>query len=306
MQVQLWRVSYKTLAANSDLCGNQTVTVVGATFDRGESSTDGFTAVGVIGAQPVAGIRITSVANNSPLASAGMRTDDIITAVDETPIPEGKRGIATLSEVISSKTGAPRRVFFWRTGTSSIATVTPTQQCAYPVDLAVSDQVNAYSDGNRIVVTTAMMDLVKSDDELAMIVGHELAHNTMGHLAKTGTNAAIGAATGVALGAVLAGFTGVNVMSPMAQAGEAAGRKVYSQAFEAEADYVGCYYAARGGFDVSNGATLWRRIAVKHPDGIHMGEDYPTTAHRFVAMEETAKEIALKRARGEQIVPNPK
>ena len=42
--------------------------------------------------------------------------------------------------------------------------------------------VNAFADGKSIIMTQGMMDYAKDDNELAIVVAHELAHNDRGHL----------------------------------------------------------------------------------------------------------------------------
>ena len=56
--------------------------------------------------------------------------------------------------------------------------------CSYPVRLVNDQIINAFADGKNIIVTAGLMRFVESDDELALIVGHELAHNTMEHIQK--------------------------------------------------------------------------------------------------------------------------
>src|SRR3989442_12453287 len=48
--------------------------------------------------------------------------------------------------------------------------------------------INAGPTSARIVITEGMMRFVRSDDELAMILGHELAHLTLGHVARATVN----------------------------------------------------------------------------------------------------------------------
>jgi predicted Zn-dependent protease len=52
----------------------------------------------------------------------------------------------------------------------------------YDIHLIDSDELNAYTAGAEIFVTTKMMDFVKSDDELACVIGHEIYHNELGHI----------------------------------------------------------------------------------------------------------------------------
>lgn len=84
-----------------------------------------------------------------------------------------------------------------------------------------------------------------------------------------------------------------------------AGAEAYSQPFESEADYLGTYYAARAGYNVSEAANFWRRVDIEHPKAIHANHDssHPSTAERFIRIEEAAEEIAHKLENNLQLVP---
>ena len=53
--------------------------------------------------------------------------------------------------------------------------------CGGEALVIVSSDANAWSDGKRVFVSTAMMQLAPGDDGLAFVVGHEMAHNILGH-----------------------------------------------------------------------------------------------------------------------------
>ena len=90
----------------------------------------------------------------------------------------------------------------------------------------------------------------------------------------------------------------------MTNLGAEAGAAAFSQEFESEADYVGVYHAARAGFDVSNAATMWRRMGTKNPRSISLlGTTHPSTAKRYLAIEKAVQEIELKRQAGLPLVP---
>lgn len=58
--------------------------------------------------------------------------------------------------------------------------------CANKVGLESSPVKNAHTNGQTILVTTAMIDAL-SDDELAFIIAHELAHSVAGHDIENGS-----------------------------------------------------------------------------------------------------------------------
>jgi pSer/pThr/pTyr-binding forkhead associated (FHA) protein len=55
---------------------------------------------------------------------------------------------------------------------------------SYKIFLVESNEVNAWTCGGLIYFTTAMYDFVKSNDEVAGIVSHEIYHNELGHINK--------------------------------------------------------------------------------------------------------------------------
>ena len=42
----------------------------------------------------------------------------------------------------------------------------------------------AFADGTKVFLTRGMMRFAQSDEELALVVAHETAHNIMGHIDK--------------------------------------------------------------------------------------------------------------------------
>jgi predicted Zn-dependent protease len=48
-----------------------------------------------------------------------------------------------------------------------------------------SDQLNAYTDGENLVITTALLSRLTTDDQRAFVISHELSHILLQHIAKT-------------------------------------------------------------------------------------------------------------------------
>jgi hypothetical protein len=62
--------------------------------------------------------------------------------------------------------------------------------CRANVELAPGEDVNAWADGVRIVISDGMLERCATDADLALVIGHELAHNLLHH-----SRAAAGAPT---------------------------------------------------------------------------------------------------------------
>lgn len=54
----------------------------------------------------------------------------------------------------------------------------------YEFYLIEDEDINAFTAGGKVFVTSEMMNFVKSDDELAAVLAHEIYHNELGHINK--------------------------------------------------------------------------------------------------------------------------
>ena len=55
-------------------------------------------------------------------------------------------------------------------------------QSNYKIYIIESDEINAFTAGARIFITTGIYNFCKNDSELAAIIGHEISHNELGHI----------------------------------------------------------------------------------------------------------------------------
>lgn len=238
---------------------------------------------------------ILSIVPGSPADKAGLKARDIVTSIYGLPLSSSD-GIRQFAR--AAKAGESMPVQIQRAGISQTVTVSPLMACDYPVTLLPQQVVNAYADGERIFVTRGMMAFTRTDDELALVIAHEMAHNTMRHSDAKKANATAGMVGDIAL-AILS--RGAYRQSSITEAASQA----YSQEFEAEADYVGLYMLANSGFSVEEAPKFWRRMAAANPGsikGTHTAS-HPPTSYRMVALEEAAKEIESKRSTSAALVP---
>jgi predicted Zn-dependent protease len=132
-----------------------------------------------------------------------------------------------------------------------------------------------------------MLDFVKSEDELAFVLGHELAHITEGHVTK-------GVVGGLALN-VLA----IVVESAAPGAGQLAGGigqlflNHYTQTQEREADSVGLRTAYGAGYDPRAAVEINQRMAVEAPQTMTAGyfDTHPSSPERAVAARKLSEQL---------------
>ena len=149
------------------------------------------------------------------------------------------------------------------------------------------------------------MDFFKTDEEIALVVSHELAHNSMSHTDAKKRNALLGGFFG-ALVDIAAAAGGINTNGEFTKMSMNAGAGVYSVEFEQEADYVGLYFMATAGYKIDDAPLFWRRMATNNSQAISIKSSHPTTPDRFVALEGTVKEINLKISNRQPLKPEMK
>lgn len=181
------------------------------------------------------------------------------------------------------------------------AEVTPTG-CAFEARLVRDDGMSAWADGHAMMITAPMLRFAASDDALAVVMAHEIAHNALRHSERQLRHARRGLLAGAALDA-LAAVSGLNSGGTFSHAGRQLGALASAHDTEREADYVGAYILARAGRDVREAGAFWRRVALESPGTITYAARHPSTAERFVRMRQAAEEIARKRVAGTAILP---
>lgn len=156
--------------------------------------------------------------------------------------------------------------------------------------------VNAFAmPGGKIGVYSGMFPVAPTDADLAIVLGHEVAHVSAGHGSERMSQA------------VLAGLIGAGVNEGLSQSKlSAEQQKIYMSVFsagatlgvllpysrtqESEADHIGLLYAARAGYDPHVAVAFWQRMAAQSaaagggpPTFL---SDHPSDATRIQALQE--------------------
>lgn len=292
------RVAYPILTANVELCGDDVAPLPGFFVATQSTLPKNFrrSAAAMFGVDD----RITVIAVTSGSAAhlGGLRPGDKILAVGDWTVPTGRKAHASFGAKLDARfsADAPTIVQVRRGEQTHVVTVRPAAACDYPVSAAIDEAVGAFADGKNVTISSGMMRFAETDEELANVISHEVAHNAMGHISKSGANANIG----LLLDVLAAGF-GVNTGGAFSKVGADA----FSQSFEAEADYVGLYMMARAGYAIDNAADFWRRMGAANPGAISLkrASTHPATPERFIALEKTVVEIEAKRTARLPLLP---
>jgi predicted Zn-dependent protease len=179
----------------------------------------------------------------------------------------------------------------------------------WEVNLLNSPTVNAFCmPGGRIAFYNGILTKLNlTDDEVAMVMGHEIAHALREHAREqAGKNNATSLVARIA-GAAGAAYFGVDPRLGDAAAGVVAKGAAlsYSRGDETEADLVGMDLAARAGFDPRAGIALWQKMgAVNKSQPLPFLSTHPTGSARIEEMNKHMHLVLPVYAKAKGLDPN--
>jgi predicted Zn-dependent protease len=139
-------------------------------------------------------------------------------------------------------------------------------QWQWEVSLINSQEINAFCmPGGKIAFFSGILTSLKlTDDEVAIVMGHEIAHALREHGRERAAKSALANVGAKVAGIGLSAFFGIDPqLSNMATGGVANLTMLkFSRDDETEADLVGLDIAARAGYDPRAGVALWQKMGM--------------------------------------------
>jgi predicted Zn-dependent protease len=133
------------------------------------------------------------------------------------------------------------------------------------------EMVNAFAmPGGKVAVYTGLFEVVQSDDDLAIVIGHEVAHVVAGHSAERVSQQMLAAGGALALQIGTSDSDMSDDQRRLLLGAYGAGASLgfmlpYSRLHEAEADEIGLIYSAKAGYDPRAAFGFWQRMAATSP-----------------------------------------
>lgn len=230
---------------------------------------------------------VGTVAANGPADEAGLLAGDRISAINGqlTPalsyheiLPDGQRKLRNPANVVSGyldqefRSGQTRLLIF-RDGKDMELSISPALTCRSWFQTVHGKKRLASADGNWVTIGARLIDFTQSDDELAAVIAHELAHNLLKHTERLNAQK------------VNRGFFG--------QFGKSAGR---IKATEIEADRLSVWLMHNAGFDPQAAVRFWTRYGKKHGKGIFSASTHYRWKKRVKLFEEEIVKMATAEA----------
>jgi Zn-dependent protease with chaperone function len=174
-------IARKLLVANVGLCP--------------QTRTDfGFSSLSLDPGKPSEGFTIIATSSQDASVQSELRVGDVIVSANGVrwqSSSEGQR--AFFNEMRAAQTQSQLRLGIRRDNAELLLTVPAQRICIGDIGLTLKKRVNAWATGTTIMLEGGVERLLASDDELAWVIAHEMAHIVLGHTdpAKSGdrTNA---------------------------------------------------------------------------------------------------------------------
>jgi len=297
LQDRLYRVAAPLLVNNTELCKNNARKLLGFTaknkYSYGTEFVDAAERSFGLGER----LRILAVLGGGSAAQAGLKPGDVLLNVEDKPMPQGPNAervaAAVLGPMVNNR--AAVRVTLQRGSEIVPINVALTPACAFSIELGNADNVNAYTDGPRIMVTRGMMNVARSDTELAYVIAREMAHAALGHPGKLRMSAT--------LGSIIDNL--IKVRPDLSVMGGTSGVKPFTQEVDAAADTLSLYFLARAGYDFDGAPRYWQRLATQYPASVLNGYTaiHPSTAYRLGVMQQVIADIQSKKTENQRLMP---
>ncbi|MBU2116324.1 MAG: M48 family metalloprotease [Alphaproteobacteria bacterium] len=220
---------------------------------------------------------VSATAPGGPAAKAGLARGDVVMSVDGVELKAGAtadraryEGVEANLKVLEAALvdGGPLTMEIRREGVVREVVVVPEAVCAYDVHLDVSDELNARADGSSVHISSALARFALTDDELAVILGHELAHNVLEHR---------------------------DILDREAPARRVFGNLAVApgrlERVEREADRVGLFLMARADFAYEIAPAFWRRFGESNWRVRWAQWGHPSAAERARQLDVVVAEI---------------
>lgn len=157
----------------------------------------------------------------------------------------------------------------------------------WEVSVISSDELNAFCmPGGKIAFYSGLINQLKlSDQEIAIVMGHEISHALREH-SREQVSQAIAAQTAIGVGAALLGLGGGSA-DLASTAYDALVATKFSRVDEDEADRMGLELSARAGYDPRAGITLWQKMMKANQGGRppEFLSTHPAEANRIQRIE---------------------
>jgi beta-barrel assembly-enhancing protease len=281
-------VGYRLARGGADLCADR-VPLSGIVPHHLAQYDEDFRDAAVSAFGLGAGPSVLVVASGSPAASAGIRADDRLVSIDGRAFPAG----APSGKSVSYEAAEQAIVMLERAfadGSAELvlssgeqvrtAHVDAETGCPSRFQVDPSRSLQGSADGTYVEVSSGLVAFAETDDELAALLAHELAHNILDHRVRLDQ-------AGVKRG--LLKYFGRNAR--------------LIRATEVEADQLSIYLLDRAGYSPDAAAQFWKRFGPRSQGLLGTMATHPNWKARVRSLQAESERLARMKANGERPLP---
>jgi hypothetical protein len=214
-------------------------------------------------------IAVEAVVPGSPAAAAGVREGDSLVAIDGKRVDGAAPGNTATSAARDAVTATiaalpadrPLRVDLLRDGKPRSVSIAASPGCRSAFEVLLGPGMDASADGRIVQIAVRFFERY-TDDEVAVVVAHELAHNILHHATRLD-------AAGVKRG----------LLSEVGRNGR------LFRLTEDQADLLGMYLLRNAGYDPRIAVRFWRDHGGDVDGGLFRSRTHPSSAARAKALE---------------------
>lgn len=131
----------------------------------------------------------------------------------------------------------------------------------WQISIIDEDEINAYATGtNDVVVHRGVIEYARKDDEIALVVAHELSHHLLNHLNESAARNVLGSLIGAAVATTIGGASSGN-RDAGAEVGSWIANQSFSRAQEKEADIMAGRLLFNAGYSLTQARSQFILLA---------------------------------------------
>ena len=296
-QERIYRIAAPLIIKNAVLCRTQARPLLGFTAKNQYSYPPELTAAARQNLALDERLQVMQILDGSGAMRAGLKRGDILQTIQDLTIPTGPQAEPETARMLSPilKNLSELNITVIRQNQPITVNVPLTLACAFAIDVGNAHHVNAYADGRRILLTRGLLDSFAADEDVAVIIAREIAHNVLQHAKQLQQMATLSMV-----------IDNLLLFKPdQIAANSSNGIKITPEKMDQEADRLALFMLARAGYDPANFSRVLQKLA-QTPNS-SQALTYPTlhpwTEGRQTVIQATIKEIRQKQSTKKALVP---
>ena len=296
-QERIYRIAAPLIIKNAVLCRTQARPLLGFTAKNQYSYPPELSVVARQSLGLDERLQVMQILDGSGAMRAGLKRGDILQTIQDITIPTGPQAEPEAARMLSPilKNLTEINITVIRQNQPITVNVPLTLACAFAIDVGNTQNVNAYADGRRILLTRGLLDWLSTDEDVAVVIAREIAHNVLQHAKQLQQMATLSIV-----------IDNLLLFKPdQVAANSSNGIKITPEKMDQDADRLALFMLARAGYDLASFTRVMQKLA-QIPNASQANTYpalHPWTEGRQSVIQSTMKEIRQKQSAKKALVP---